>query len=81
MCSSDLLPRVRKRYFVDRSVEPGAAGLVRADWSLRYRHGRQLVYVTQQHAATQLPLPGLAWDVDESGDAWVPPPGAEGPEI
>lgn len=79
--SGEDLPRVRKRYFVDRRVEPGAAGLTRADWALRYRHGRQLVYVTQQHAATQLPLPGLAWDSEASADAWIAPPGAEGPEI
>jgi hypothetical protein len=72
---------VRKRYFVDRRVEPGAAGLPRAEWALRYRHGRQLVYVTQQHAGTQLPLPGLAWDGEETSDAWSAPPGAEGPEI
>lgn len=79
--SGEDLPRVRKRYFVDRRVEPGSAGLPRADWALRYRHGRQLVYVTQQHAGTQLPLPGLAWDGDEASDAWIAPPGAEGPEI
>ncbi len=79
--SGEDLPRVRKRYFVDRRVEPGAAGLPRAEWALRYRHGRQLVYVTQQHAGTQLPLPGLAWDGEEASDAWSAPPGAEGPEI
>jgi hypothetical protein len=79
--SGEDLPRVRKRYFVDRRVEPGAAGLPRAEWALRYRHGRQLVYVTQQHAGTQLPLPGLAWDGEETSDAWSAPPGAEGPEI
>ena len=79
--SGDDLPRVRKRYFVDRQVEPGAAGLRRADWALRYRHGRQLVFVTQQHAATQLALPGLGWDGDEVADSWIAPPGAEGPEI
>ena len=75
------LPRVRKRYYVDRRVEAGEHGLRRADWELRYRHGRQLVYVTQHHAAVQLALPGLAWDPDEPAGAWTAPPGAEGPEI
>ena len=80
--SGEDLPRVRKRYYVDRSVEAGALGLRRADWDLRYRHGRQLVYVTRQHAATQLALPGLAWDPDEpASGAFTAPPGAEGPEI
>jgi hypothetical protein len=37
--------------------------------------------VTQQHAATQLALPGLTWDGEEAADAWIAPPGAEGPEI
>lgn len=79
--SGEDLPRVRKRYFVDRRVEPGAAGLTRADWARRYRHGRQLVYVTRQHAATQLALPGLDWDSEAAPDAWIAPPGSEGPEI
>lgn len=81
--ASDDLPRVRKRYFVDRRVEPGSAGLRSADWTRRYRHGRQLVYVTQQHAAIQLPLPGMVSFADEPlPELWTQlPPGAEGPEI
>lgn len=77
------LPRVRKRYFVDRRVEPTSAGLCGADWSRRYRHGRQLVYVTQQHDAVQLPLPGLVSFADApNAEAWSQlPAGAEGPEI
>lgn len=82
--ASDDLPRVRKRYFVDRRVEPGEAGLRGVDWTRRYRHGRQLVYVTQQHAAVQLPLPGLVSFSPDGpvAEAWTDlPPGAEGPEI
>jgi len=81
--AGDDLPRVRKRYFVDRRVEPTPAGLGGADWSRRYRHGRQLVYVTQQHDAVQLPLPGLVSFADApSAEAWSQlPAGAEGPEI
>ncbi len=74
--TGDDLPRARKRYHVDPRVEPGPRGLRRADWSLRYRHGRQLMYVSQQAAATQLLLPGFG-----EGDDMPIPPGAEGPEI
>ena len=77
------LPRVRKRYFVDHRVEVTDRGLRRADWTRRYRHGRQLVYVTQQHHAEQLPLPGLVSFADApNAEAWSHlPAGAEGPEI
>jgi hypothetical protein len=71
------LPRARKRYHIDPRVEPGAAGLRRADWSRRWRHGRQLLFVSEHAAPTQLLLPGLQDDA-----AMEPiPPGAEGPEI
>lgn len=70
------LPRARKRYHVDPRVEPGPCGLRRADWSRRYRHGRQLMYVSEQAAPTQLSLPGFV----EAEELTIPP-GAEGPEI
>jgi hypothetical protein len=74
--NGDDLPRARKRYHVDPRVEPGARGLRREDWSRRYRHGRQLMFVSEQAAPTQLLLPGFA----EAEDGPIPP-GAEGPEI
>lgn len=81
--AGDDLPRVRKRYFVDRRVEPAGLGLRSADWTQRYRHGRQLVFVTHQHHAEQLPLPGLVSFADgPNPEAWSQlPAGAEGPEI
>ena len=81
--SADDLPRVRKRYFVDRRVDVGRGGPCGADWARRYRHGRQLVFVTRHHAAIQLPLPGLVRFADEmTPEAWAAlPAGAEGPEI
>jgi HD superfamily phosphohydrolase len=81
--AGDDLPRVRKRYFVDHRIAPGDAGLAGPDWTRRYRHGRQLVYVTHQHAAIQLPLPGLVSFADApNAEAWSQlPAGAEGPEI
>ncbi len=80
--AGDDLPRVRKRYFVDGRAEAGRGGLRGKQWSQRYRHGRQLVYVTRQQAV-QLPLPGLIRFTDEpTADTWPQlPPGAEGPEI
>lgn len=74
--AGDDLPRARKRYHVDPRIEPGPHGLRRADWSRRYRHGRQLLYVSAQAMPTQLLLPGFA-----EGDDGPIPPGAEGPEI
>lgn len=74
--TGDDLPRARKRYHVDPRVEPGPRGLRRADWSRRYRHGRQLMYVSEQAAPSQLLLPGFAEDSDSAI-----PAGAEGPEI
>jgi len=74
--TGDDLPRARKRYHVDPRVEPGPRGLRRADWARRYRHGRQLFYVSEQAAAQQMMLPGFA----EVEDMPIPP-GAEGPEI
>lgn len=70
------LPRARKRYHVDPRVEPGPRGLRRDEWPRRYRHGRQLFYVSEQAAPTQMLLPGFA----ETDDMPIPP-GAEGPEI
>ena len=80
--AGDDLPRVRKRYFVDVRAEAGRSGPRGAAWSRRYRHGRQLVYVTR-HQAVQLPLPGLICFTDDPNpEVWATlPPGAEGPEI
>ncbi len=79
---SDDLARVRKRYFVDPRVEVGRAGPRGTEWSRRYRHGRQLVFVTR-HQPVQLPLPGLVSFAGEPTPSTWPhlPPGAEGPEI
>jgi hypothetical protein len=74
--------RVRKRYHVDPAVQPGPDGLPRRDWSRRYRHNRQLSFVSPRHAAAQLALPGLLEEHDLSDlSGWTLPPGAEGPEI
>lgn len=74
--TGDDLPRARKRYHVDPRVEAGPRGLRRVDWARRYRHGRQLFYVSEQAAPMQMLLPGFA-----EGDDGPIPPGAEGPEI
>lgn len=77
------VPRVRKRYYVDPTVAPGPDGLARRDWPRRYRHSRQLAFVSARHAAAQLALPGLL-EGPALGDLseWtVLPPGVEGPEI
>lgn len=74
--TGDDLPRARKRYHVDTKVVPGPLGLRRADWSRRYRHGRQLMFVSEHAAPTQMLLPGFS-----EGDDGPIPPGAEGPEI
>lgn len=77
------VPRVRKRYYVDPSVGPGPAGLHRRDWPRRYRHTRQLAFVSARHAAAQLALPGLL-DGPVLGNLseWSTlPPGVEGPDI
>lgn len=74
--------RVRKRYHVDPGVQPGPDGLPRRDWSRRYRHSRQLSFVSPRHAAAQLALPGLLDEHDLVDlSHWTLPPGAEGPEI
>lgn len=81
--ADDAVLRVRKRYFVDADVRPDEGGLRRADWGRRYRHRRQIVFVSARSAATQLALPGL-FEGQELGDMpmWTAlPPGAEGPEI
>lgn len=78
----DAVPRVHKRYFVDPSVAPGPHGLARPQWSRRYRHSRQLAFVSPRHAAAQLSLPiGLEEHVPEDMSQWTAVPGAEGPEI
>jgi len=79
----DDLARVRKRYFVDPRIEATHGGLRGVEWSRRYRHGRQLVFVTRHQEAVQLPLPGLVSFAGEPTPATWPqlPPGAEGPEI
>jgi len=79
----DDLARVRKRYFVDARIEATRGGLRGVEWSRRYRHGRQLVFVTRHQEAVQLPLPGLVSFAGEPTPATWPqlPPGAEGPEI
>ena len=77
------VPRVRKRYYVDPTVAPGPDGLARRDWPRRYRHSRQLAFVSARHAAAQLALPGLL-EGPALGDLseWTTlPPGVEGPEI
>ena len=81
--AGDDLARVRKRYFVDPRIDPGDGGLRGVEWSRRYRHGRQLVFVTRHQEAVQLPLPGLVSFAGEPTPATWPllPPGAEGPEI
>lgn len=78
-----VVPRVHKRYFVDTTVEPGPHGLARGLWSRRYRHSRQLGFVSPRHAAAQLSLPiGLdEAPAPEDMSAWTAVPGAEGPEI
>lgn len=77
------VPRVRKRYFVDATVAPGPDGLARRDWSRRYRHSRQLAFVSARHAAAQLALPFLFdQPVPEDLSEWTTlPRGVEGPEI
>lgn len=78
----DVVPRVHKRYFVDTSVEAGPHGLPRKQWSRRYRHTRQLAFVSPRHAAAQLTLPiGLDDHVHTDMSRWTAIPGAEGPEI
>lgn len=79
----DDLARVRKRYFVDPRIVAANGGLRGVEWSRRYRHGRQLVFVTRHQEAVQLPLPGLVSFAGEPTPASWPqlPPGAEGPEI
>jgi hypothetical protein len=73
---------VHKRYFVDPSVESGPHGLPRKQWSRRYRHTRQLAFVSPRHAAAQLTLPiGLEDHVQMDMSRWTAIPGAEGPEI
>ncbi|MCB9752621.1 MAG: HD domain-containing protein [Myxococcales bacterium] len=54
------LRRARKRYYVDRSVLPRADGLPLEQWSRRYRHERQVMYLVPRRATRQLALPGLA---------------------
>jgi hypothetical protein len=55
-----VLIRTRKRYFVDRSVDPHANGLPLRDWSSRYRHDKHTGWlVSRQQAQLSLPLPGL----------------------
>ncbi|MCY0993180.1 HD domain-containing protein [Nannocystis sp. ILAH1] len=78
----DVVPRIHKRYFVDLSVAPGPHGLPRPQWSRRYRHSRQLAFVSPRHAAAQLSLPIAVDDhVHEDMSRWTVLPGAEGPEI
>lgn len=79
---ADAVPRVHKRYFVDLTVTPGPHGLARGQWSRRYRHTRQLAFISPSHAAAQLSLPGtLDEPVFEDMSQWTTIPGAEGPEI
>jgi hypothetical protein len=62
-----ILVRSRKRYFVDRSVEPHAEGLPLRDWSTRYRHEKNTGWlVSRRQAQLSLPLPGLRADELES---------------
>lgn len=77
------VPRVRKRYYVDPAAGPGPRGLPLREWGRRYRHARQLAFVSARAAAAQLALPGLLEDhVSDDMSTWPPlPPGAEGPEI
>lgn len=50
--------RVRKRYHVDRSVEPRTGGLPLRDWGLRYRHERRPAWVVaRREDQLALPLP------------------------
>lgn len=62
-----VLIRSRKRYFVDRSVEPRVDGLPLRDWGARYRHERNTGWlVSRRQAQLSLPLPGLGADELES---------------
>jgi hypothetical protein len=53
-----ILIRSRKRYFVDRSIEPHPEGLPLRDWSARYRHEKSTGWLVSRQQA-QLSLPGL----------------------
>ncbi|MBK8265711.1 MAG: HD domain-containing protein [Nannocystis sp.] len=55
-----LLRRARKRYFLDRSVIPGADGLPIEAWPQRYRHERQVLVLVPRHSHSQLVLPGFS---------------------
>lgn len=51
-----VLTRVRKRYFVDRSVEPRAGSLALSEWKDRYRHERVRSWLVSRRE-DQLDLP------------------------
>lgn len=62
-----VLIRSRKRYFVDRSIEPRADGLPLRDWATRYRHEKNTGWlVSRRQAQLSLPLAGLRTDELES---------------
>lgn len=79
----EAVARVRKRYYVDPNAAPGPHGLPLREWGRRYRHARQLAFVSARRGGGQLALPGLERDpAQEDMSPWpVIPPGAEGPEI
>jgi hypothetical protein len=62
-----VLIRTRKRYFVDRSIDPQTDGLPLRDWSARYRHDKTTGWlVSRRQSQLSLPLPGLLPDASEA---------------
>lgn len=61
-----LLSRVRKRYFVDRSVLPQAGALALGDWPKRYRHERVRSWlVSRRKDQLALDLPRFSEEAPE----------------
>ena len=71
-----VMVRVRKRYYVDPSVEPGREGLALSTWSRRYRHEKTRAWLVSRRR-DQLRLPLWSSTMLESGVA----PASEAPEI
>jgi len=87
-----LMVRVRKRYYVDRSVEASGAGLPLHLWSTRYRHEKRRAWlVPRPRDQLDLPLPAPlprppgstddTHDTHEHGELPFAGPRSEAPEI